>query len=90
MRMPPTAKAKASQPYLVTFCAFVHSGAAAIRSLAASQMQRYGAMLKSMETADSASPRKVRPLRLPAYSNRTATSLFFSFFIRVTSLKYFS
>ena len=37
--MPATAKANASQPYWATLCAFVQSGATAIRSRAASQMQ---------------------------------------------------
>ena len=37
--MPLTANAKAIQPYLETFCACVHSGAASIRSRAASQIQ---------------------------------------------------
>ena len=64
--MPATAKAKASQPYRVTSRAAVQSGAAAIRSRAASQMQMYGAMLSTMDTADSPRPRKVSPLRLPA------------------------
>ena len=39
-KMPPTANAKASQPYWVMLCARVQSGATAIRSRATSQMQR--------------------------------------------------
>ena len=39
-KMPPTANAKASQPYRVMPCAWVQSGATAIRSRATSQIQR--------------------------------------------------
>ena len=57
--IPAKEKPKAIQPYLAMSAACVQFGATAIKSRTTSQMQIYGAMPKTIATADRKSPRKV-------------------------------
>ena len=73
--MDAAASATAAQPYAAMLMAACQFGATSIRSRATNQMHRNGPKLSSCDMPDSAQPRYVSALRLPAKSRICASPL---------------